>query len=245
MKILIDEKGSRYLLKDDQEEFHTKYGVVKLEGLKPGDKAISHTGKEFILIEPDIVDIYSKMPRSGSMMLVKDIGTIISNTGIGSGCRVLESGTGSGGLTIFLANICGPEGQVYSYELSEEASNKAKKNMEMAGLENCEFINKDINEGIKERDLDAIILDMVDPWIIFIEAGKALKLGGHIAVYNPYVEQARKTFQELEKIGFRTIRTIEVFEREMEFRPQGSRPKTQRVGHTAYLTFGRKIMEFP
>ena len=43
------------------------------------------------------------------------------------------------------------------------------------------------------------------------------------------------------KLGFRDLTILETFEREMEIRPKGTRPKTRMVGHTGYLVFARKL----
>ena len=41
--------------------------------------------------------------------------------------------------------------------------------------------------------------------------------------------------------GFSDIKILETLEREMEVRPQGTRPKTRMVGHSGYLIFARKL----
>ena len=43
------------------------------------------------------------------------------------------------------------------------------------------------------------------------------------------------------KLGFRDLTILETLEREMEIRPQGTRPKTRMVGHSGYLVFARKL----
>ncbi len=55
--------------------------------------------------------------------------------GIGPGCRVIEAGTGSGGLTQALAYMVGDTGLVISYEKREEMQRLAKTNLVTMGLE--------------------------------------------------------------------------------------------------------------
>lgn len=69
-------------------------------------------------------------------------------------------------MTAVLAYYVRPNGKVYGYDKREDAINIARKNLEMLGLlEWVELKLRDvITDGFAERDLDAVILDMGDPW---------------------------------------------------------------------------------
>ena len=242
MRLLIDKRGKKYLLSDEVEEFHTSLGVVKLSGAKPGDTLRSHLGHEFYLLEPSVVDYYHKLPRAGSIILKKEIGPIIAYTGIGSGSRVVEAGTGTGALSIYLAHIVGSEGRVYTYEIREDHLKIALKNFTKAGVaERIEAKLGDVRQGIEERDVDVVVFDMPDPWLAIPHAHEALRHGGFVAVYNPYIEQIRKAYEAMQKANFKERRVIEILEREIEIKKIGTRPKTRMLGHTGYLAFGRKF----
>jgi len=241
MKILIDEKNRKYVVPEGKDEVHTHYGVVSLKDVPVNSRVKSHLGREFAYIEGNTLDLCEKLPRTVSTVLRKDFGAIIANTGIGGGSRVIEAGTGSGAVSIALANIVKPAGKVYTYEIREDFFGKAKQNIELSGFGNfVEMRLKDIREGIEEKEVDAVILDMPDPWSTAKHAYEALKWGGFIAAYSPYIEQSRKTTEALKEAGFRGIKTLEMIEREMEIKDVGIRPRTRMLGHTAYLTFGRK-----
>lgn len=238
MKLLIDEKGRKHLVEGGK--VHTDLGVVDVDETE-SNAVKSHLGKTFYILNPRIVDIYEKMQRAGSFMLKKDIGLILAYTGVGSGDVVVDAGAGSGALAIFLANIVKPNGRVYTYEIRGNFAEIARKNIAKAGLQNfVEVKVKNIAEGIDEK-ADVITLDMAEPWKVSKHAHSALKNGGFIAVYSPYVESAKIAAESLREEGFKNIKTVEVIEREIEFRKQGTRPSTRGVGHTAYLTFARKI----
>lgn len=237
MKLLIDKKGRKYLV--EGEEFHTDLGVVNLKGSEQIVK--SHLGHEFYVLNHRLIDIYEKMPRSGSFILKKDLGAILAYTGLGSGDAAVDAGTGSAALALFLANIVKPDGRVYTYEINEKFAEIARKNIEKAGLSKyIELKLRDIAGGIDEKNVDLVTLDLEEPWKVFAHAKNALKRGGFIAVYTPYIEHAKKAVEELRKESFKSIKTLELLERELEFREKGSRPKTRMLGHTAYITFARK-----
>lgn len=238
MLLLIDEKGRKYLTGED--ELHTKYGVVDLKEVRPGGTVTSHLGHIFTVLEPGIVDLYEKMPRAGSYMLKKDLGLILAYTGVGTGDVVVDAGTGTGALAMFLGNVVSPTGRVYSYEIREDFARLARENIQRAGLsEYVEVLNRDIAEGI-DVEASLVTLDMDRPWRAVPAASRALRPGGFIAVYTPYVEQARRVREALKEAGFKAAETVELIQRGMDFRAQGTRPKTARVGHTGYLTFARK-----
>ncbi len=238
MKLLIDCKGRKYLV--EGEEMHTNMGIVKFADTKNG-KVKSHLGHEFSVLEPRIVDLYEKMPRAGSIILKKDLGAILAYTGLGTGDVVVDAGVGTGAIAIYLANIVRPTGKVYTYEIREKHAEIAKKNIARADLE--EFVEvklMDIREGIEEKEVDVVTLDLPEPWSVAASAYSALKHGGFIAAYTPYVEQTRRATESFKDIGFRDLKVLELLERGLEIKEVGCRPKTRMLGHTAYLTFARK-----
>jgi tRNA (adenine57-N1/adenine58-N1)-methyltransferase len=161
------------------EEFHSNRGIIKYDDLigRPyGIRVESHSGTVFQIHRPSPTDIQIAMGRNTQIVYPKDAGTILVEAGIGAGMRVVESGTGSGALTSILSRAVGPSGQVYTYEIREDMYNGAKKNLEKYGLtENITMYNQDILEGIKEEDVDAVVLDLATPWELTDEAHRVLK----------------------------------------------------------------------
>ena len=181
------------------------------------------------------------MDRRCSILVQKDIGTVLARTGLGSGDRVIDAGTGAGAIALNFGNVVGEKGKVFTYEIREDFAEVAKKNIDDFGIRNIEVKNQDIKEGIDEEEIDLIFLDLPKPFEIFEDVMKALRLGGWLAVYAPYIDQAEVAYRIAKKLGFRDLTILETFEREMEIRPQGTRPKTRMVGHTGYLVFARKL----
>jgi len=243
--ILIDERGRKYLVRAERRQLHTDLGVVDLGeaiGQEPGVRLKSHVGKEFVLLLPRITDYLQKMKRMPQVMLPKDAAQIVAYIGVGPGDVVVDAGVGSGALAIFLGNLVRPNGRVVSYEVRGDFAHVAEENIRMAGLSDIVTVKlKDIYEGIDERDVDLVTLDLPQPERVLPHAELALKPGGHLAVFSPCIEHIQRLYAELPKHRFTNYRTIECLVREFEVKPGATRPKTQMIAHTGYLTFARKI----
>ncbi|MBW9222082.1 tRNA (adenine-N1)-methyltransferase [Methanothermococcus sp. SCGC AD-155-C09] len=280
-KLIMDEREKKYLLKKEVNTFGNDLGVINLENVKEGSVIESHNGHKFYLLEPTLYDIVKKMKRSVTTLLPKDIGIILTYCGIEDGETVVEAGTGSGALTIYLANAVGKNGKVITYEKRPEFAKLARKNLESVGLikkgqkiigldeededtedkenkeNNKENIEKnlkeeesglynviqkigDITEGIEEKNIDLIVLDMPDPWNVVEHAKNSLnRAKGRIAIYVPYMEQAKKSVEALKKHGFLEVQTVECLVRNIEITEKGVRPSTRMIGHTGYIICAR------
>ena len=179
--------------------------------------------------------------RKTQIIYPKDIALIVLYSGIGPGSRVVEAGTGTGALTSALAHYVKPNGKVYSYEIRQEFIETAKKNIERAGLADfVELKHKDITQGIEERNVDAVILDLATPWLVVPHAHKALKPSGSFVSFSPTIDQVIKTVEALKENGFIGMETFECLIRGMQIERGKTRPQTLMTGHTGYITFARK-----
>ncbi|MBN1896794.1 MAG: methyltransferase domain-containing protein [Candidatus Aenigmarchaeota archaeon] len=188
-----------------------------------------------------IPELFRKLARGPQIITLKDAGMIAAFTGLTSGDMVVDAGAGSGFLSIFLANQVKPEGKVFSYELREDFSKIAARNVKKAGFEKyVEVKNRDIFKGIDEKDVDVITLDMPEPWHAIDHVCSALKKGGYLVSYLPTVEQMRKFVLLCIEKGLKHEQSIECIVREMAVKETGTRPETKGLMHTAYLSFFRK-----
>lgn len=243
MKMILDERGKKYVLKPG-EEFQSDLGIIKsdvLDSAQVGDEVKSHLDHTFKIMKPNINDFIDIMDRRCSILIQKDIGQVLAHTGLGAGSRVVDAGTGAGAIALNFGNVVGPDGEVFTYEIRDDFSEVARKNIERFGIKNITVKNKDIKEGIDEDNIDLIFLDLPKPFEIFEEVHESLNLGGWLVVYAPYIDQAETSYRIAKKLGFYNIDIIETLERGLEVRPQGVRPKTRMVGHSGYLMFARKL----
>ena len=120
----------------------------------------------------------------------------------------------------------------------------ARKNIERAGLEEYSTIHhQDVTQGVSEEEFSAAILDLGEPWIVLPVITKSLGGGGVLASYSPTIDQVMKTVEVLGSLPYVDIRTVECLVREMLIREGKTRPNSQMVGHTGYLTFARRFLE--
>ncbi len=243
MKMILDERGKKYVLKPG-EEFQSDLGIIKadvLDNAEVGDEVKSHLNHTFKIMKPNINDFIDIMDRRCSILLKKDIGLVLAHTGLGAGSKVVDAGTGAGAIALNFGNVVGSEGHVYTYEIREDFAEVAKKNIGNFGIENVTVKNQNIKDGIDEDNLDLVFLDLPKPFEIFEEVWDSLNVGGWLAVYAPYIDQAKLSYRVANKLGFYDIEIIELLERGLEIRQQGVRPKTRMVGHSGYLLFARKL----
>ena len=243
--ILYSEKRHSYLLKYEKGmSFSTNLGnVVIKDGVDFGDILISNKEKKFFVLKPSNYDLIKKVNRKTSILYPKDIGYMILSTQIGSGSVVAEVGSGSGALTAALAKVVGETGKIYSFERREEHLEVAKKNMRKYGFsDRVEFILKDTaKEGFGDIRVEAVFVDLPEPWAIVEHAYKILESGGFWVSLLPNFEQLKQIHFTLSKNGFLVERNVELFERDILVRDYGVRPSERMISHTGFLTVARKV----
>lgn len=248
MKVVIleEESGKRHLvdLKADLAKIGN-FGVLDLSRINEEHlgRSVSIGGKLFRVLPASIIDKLEMLRRKAQIILPKDSASIILNCNIKSGDVVVEGGTGSGALTIVLAHFVSPTGRVVSYEKRKDHLSLALSNVKKADLEEyCEFKRGDITKELDERGVDAVVLDIPEPWFALDPVYQALKPGGHFGSYLPTMNQVANLVLELRKMPFINVRTVEILEREIEVSAEGGvRPSFEMLGHTGYITFARKV----
>jgi tRNA (adenine57-N1/adenine58-N1)-methyltransferase catalytic subunit len=227
-------------------ELHTHRGVVKhdnLIGLPWGSQVFSHLDSPFFLLQPSLPDLIKNTPRVTQILYPKDIGLILLTMGIGPGTKVIEAGTGSGGLTTALAYSVGDTGRVFSYEVKEVHQAKARKNIERIGLSNrVDFKIRDIGNGFDEKNMDAIFLDVANSYEYISQVKAALKPGGYFGSILPTTNQVIKLLVSLRREEFAFIDVFEVSLRYYKPEPTRFRPTDRMVAHTGFLIFARPII---
>jgi tRNA (adenine57-N1/adenine58-N1)-methyltransferase len=244
--VLIEKSNKRYfvntLSKTDKIKGIGVFDPKILIGKEFG-KQVEIGSKKFFILKPSIMDKLLGLKRKAQIILPKDIAHIILYCSIKSGHNVLEAGVGSGSLTTALASIVAPTGKVVSYDTRKDFIEHAMKNLKTTELEKyVKILEKDVTKEISEKNLDAIILDIPNPWNAVSHVYNSLKVGGYLCCYSPLVSQLEQTVKELREHNFIEIKTFENIQREMIIGEHGTRPSFDMLGHTGYITFARKIL---
>ncbi len=239
--LLLGKKN--FLVHVDERKLHTEFGVINLSELlkkKFGDKIKSHTNEIFTIVKPTIIDILmKKAKRLPQIITPDDASLILSTTGIAPSSIIVDAGSGSGFLAIFLAHYC-QQGKIITYEKNSKFAKVVTENIRITGLKNINVKQKDILKGIQEKNIDMITLDMKDAERMVAKCYNALKPGGWLVVYSPYIEQVKRIVEKFEKSKFTHVKTIENTRRDWQV-ANYTRPHTLGVMHTGWLTFARKV----
>lgn len=211
-----------------------------------GARLESHTGNPFYLLQPSLADLITEIKRNTQIIYPKDIGYIVMMMAIGPGAHVLEAGTGSGALTTAFAFFVGKEGLVTSYERREEMQNLARNNLARVGLlDQVTLKLGDVNDGFDERDVDAIFLDLPNPYDYIFQVKNSLRLGGYLGMILPTTNQVSRSLLALRQNAFAFVEVSELLLRHFKPDWERLRPTDRMVAHTGYLVFARSVSEKP
>ncbi len=224
----------------------THHGIIEhddLIGKLWGRQILSHLGKKFLVLQPNLNELLLNLRRATTIMYPKDIGFIMVNMAIGPGQRVIEAGSGSGGFTIALAHSVGPDGHVYSYEAREDNQKVARENIAQVGLsERVSFKQRDIEQGFDESGVDALFLDLPNPEDYLDQVRQALKPGGFFGSLLPTTNQVGLLLRALEIKHFKFVEVCEILLRYFNPISKKLRPENRMIAHTGYLIFARPIV---
>jgi len=227
-------------------QLHTHRGVVAhddLIGTPWGTQLFTHLGYPFMLLRPSTDDLVRGLKRTTQIVYPKDAGYVLMKMNIVPRCRVVEAGTGSGGLALIFAQAVSPTGRVYSYEVRPEMQQLARSNLEQMGLsEFVEFRRRDIAEGFDERDADALFLDLPNPWDYLPQSHAALVSGGFFGCILPTANQVSRLIGALEETHFGLVEVEELMLRPYKAVSARLRPMDRMVAHTGYLIFARALI---
>ena len=202
-----------------------------------GEKIICEHGFCYLL-KPTMEDLMMKASRESGIIYPKDAALLIMKAGIHSGSKVMEIGTGSGSLTMALAQAVAPSGHVFSYDRREDLPKNAHKNIQRAGFSSfVTFCQRQATEPFVEKDFDAVILDIPQPWEEVTVVKQALKSGGRLVSLNPTFNQIEKMAEALREQGFILVEARELLEREILARAGKTRPVQRMIGHTEFMLF--------
>ncbi|MBS3060173.1 MAG: hypothetical protein J4432_01545 [DPANN group archaeon] len=233
--MLLHSSGNKVLYDLDKEQIHTKYGILlKSEVNKPyGSILKAPNGGEFVVLEPSILDLVEGMKMSSKPIFPYDSGIMASLLNIKPGKRVLESGTGSGGFTTYLAEL---GAVVVTYEKNPDFFKTAQLNLRQ--YKNVKLLNDDVYNA-QESGFDSIFLDLQYPGKAIEALHLKLNPGGFLGVFTPILDDVKPVWETLAELGFSEIRALQFDVKELQVK------KYLRVkgplGFPGFFIWARKI----
>ena len=244
--VLLEPSGAKHVVELDHDMVKVPgVGVVRADSLRASiGRRKTIGGRTFLVLTPTIRDHLGGLRRRAQIIGPKDIPALLWNCDLKAGDFVIEVGAGSGSLTLALAQAVGPGGRVMTYDLRPDFLEVARGNVASVGLEaRVDFKIGDARTEIAERDADAVVLDIPDPWEAVRTSADALRPCGTFASFSPNAEQVNLTVKALRAMTFVEVRSMEIIEREIVAQESGTRPSFAPLGHTGYLTFARKVLD--
>lgn len=244
--LLVTTDHKRFLVKLlPGAQFHCHLGVIQHDDLmdKPfGSTVLTAQGRPILLLDPSLSDLMTQIKRGTQIIYPKDAAYLVHRLSLRDGSRVVEAGSGSGGLTTALAWAVASTGVVYTYEMRPEVYQLARRNLERTGLlDYVQMFQQSIEEGFRQTQVDALFLDVRQPWNYFEQVRATLRPGGHFGSLVPTTNQVSQMLRSMEQVGFADIAVEELLLRRYKTVPDRLRPEDQMVAHTGFLIFGRLI----
>ena len=244
-----DPKGKLYSITlQPGGEWHTHKGWLKhdeIVGQPEGSIFVTNGDLKFQAFRPLLGDYVLSMPRGATIIYPKDAAMILGVADIKPGVRVLESGIGSGALTLSLVRAVGSEGHVRSIEIRDDFAQISKQNVSNYFGQiptNWELVVGAFQEQEYKPEWDRVILDMLAPWDCVDAAAKALVPGGVILAYVATTTQLSRFAEALKESDlFTEPESTETIVRGWHHEGLAVRPQHRMIAHTGFLTVARRM----
>lgn len=205
-------------------------------------------GWQYTVLRPRLQDFILSMPRGAQIMYPKDIAQVIEACDIRRGMRVLESGGGSGAMSLHLLDAVGEEGSLTTIEMRPEFARVCEANATVCfgarpawwNLMTGDFDS--VAATFEEGLFDRIFLDMLDPWNRLEQASRVIAPGGVITCYVTTTTQMSRVAESMRETGRWTEPEIsETLERGWKAQGLAVRPNHDMIGHTGFLVTARAM----
>jgi tRNA (adenine57-N1/adenine58-N1)-methyltransferase len=234
--------------------FHTHHGYLAhdlLVGVPEGTVVRNTAGIEYLALRPLLSDYVLSMPRGAAIVYPKDSAQIVAMADIFPGARVIESGVGSGALTLSLLRGVGDGGSVHSIERREDFAAIARGNVEsfFGGPHPAWTLSvgdlSDVLPVVADRgSVDRVVLDMLAPWENLEAAAEALAPGGVLIAYVATTTQLSRLAEDIRSDGrYTEPQAWESMVRGWHLEGLAVRPEHRMIGHTGFLLTTRRLAD--
>ncbi len=219
-----------FALMKSGEVLQNRFGAFRHDDIigKPfGQKhfTFSEDSEQHILVLEPTPELWSNSLRTRTQIVDEmDASLVTFMLNVKPGERVIESGTGSGCMTLSLAravNHKSKPGHVYTFEYNPVRAEAAKDEFKLLGVDKCVTVQcVDVCAkydkvggggfpGVEKASVDSVFLDLPEPWHALPYALELMKPNRPICCYSPCIEQVIETCAKLRELGFHTVRMME------------------------------------
>lgn len=248
---LTSQKGKKWLVRIEDAPFSSHLGFVHMGevlGKEEGDWVETNKGAKLLLFRPTLEDYIFSMKRKTQIIYPKDLGAMIFYGDIRPGLLILESGVGSGALSLALLRALGEHGKIISVEKRPEFAAMASENIcKFFGRKprNHEIVVADIQDFSLTAKVDRVFLDLPEPWHAIASLSRLSAQGALLVSLSPNVGQVQLMYKELKANGFANITTFELLKRDWMVDERRARPIDRMIAHTGFITVAKKAFAKP
>lgn len=245
--LLATQKGKKWLVRLEEAPFSTHVGTVQLGdavGKQEGDQLETNLGAKLFIYRATLEDYVYLMKRLTQIIYPKDLAMMVFSGDLYTGCSVLESGIGSGGLSLALLRALGGHGRLISVEKRPEFATLAMENIaRFYGRRppNHDVVVADIQDFQMRLQVDRVFLDLPEPWHAVRNVAGHTRQGGLLVSLSPNVGQVQLMSRELRQNGFASVSTFELLKRDWKIDEIRARPMDRMRAHTGFLTVAKKV----
>lgn len=220
-----------------------KFTAEEFIGLPEGSVVRSPLGEYLQVFRPTYAQLIPNLPREAQVIYPKDVATILVWGDVHPGARVVEIGVGPGATTIALLRAIGPTGELTTYEIRDDFVTMARNNVARfyGPAPQWRVVLGDAYQGIAERNVDRMVIDVPEPWQVIPHAAAALRSGGVFVGFTPTTPQMQQMVVALRAHGFAAIEAMESLQRHWHVTDRSVRPEHRMVAHSGFLVVARRL----
>ncbi|KAI7804558.1 tRNA (adenine(58)-N(1))-methyltransferase, mitochondrial [Triplophysa rosa] len=187
-------------------KIHSNWGLIAhedIEGRPTGRILHTSMGIPILIRRPSLEEFTLFMKRGPAIAYPKDASAMLTMMDVTEGDCVLDSGSGSGAMSLFLSRAVGCKGSVLSMEIREDHHRRAVLNYQRwrsswsirqgeKWPDNVHFYHGDlISAGslLSGRGFNSVALDMINPHLALPAVVPHLHSGSVCAVYQANITQ--------------------------------------------------------
>jgi len=200
-----------------------------------GTKVKSRKGDSWMaMLRPTPELITQSVQHRTQIIYHADISLILTLLDARPGKIIVESGTGSGSVSVSFARAVAPGGKLHTFEFHEDRKKQAAADFERYGVQDivCSHHGDACKDGFGsdlDNKVDGVFLDLPTPWLAMPHVERCLVHGGKLCTFSPCIEQVEKVSEALRQRKWHDIRAFETLAVNWGVKPAEAPQKKRRT----------------